>query len=316
MMNTIFQTKEWEEIKLKTGYQKSFWVDGILVLMKELPLGRSMLYSPMVTSDQVESLKSKVTSTKFFDELKAIAKKEKAIFYRLELDVPQLPTPNSQLLTSQGFVKAFEEMQPEHTLILDLTDSEEEILAQMKQKGRYNIKVAKKNGVLVTSEDLSEKAVSTFYQLYRQMGKRHRITSRGQEYFSTLLEILSRKGYARVYNASLETEGKEIPLASAIILSFDGRATYLYGGSDNEHKNLMAPYLLHWQAICDAKEAGLKEYDFFGIAPNDDPNHPWGGVTRFKKQFGGNEIAILGSYDLILNKPEYLIFKILEKIRR
>ena len=309
-MNNIFQTKDWEEVKLATGYQKSYWVSDILVLVKELPLGRSMLYSPMVD----ESQESGVRSQEFWKKISEIGKENNSIFYRIEFDIEKnsstLPTSNSKL------IKAFEEMQPEHTLILDLTKDKEEILAQMKQKGRYNIKIAAKNGVLVTCDEIGSESAATFYSLYQMMGKRHKITSRNQKYFSTLLEILHQKGYARVYTAWIEAENKRIPLSSAIILHYNGRATYLYGGSDNEHKSFMAPYLLHWQAICDAKEAGLKEYDFFGIAPNEDPKHPWSGVTRFKKQFGGAEVATLGSYDLPFNKIEYQIFKIMEKIRR
>jgi lipid II:glycine glycyltransferase (peptidoglycan interpeptide bridge formation enzyme) len=78
----------------------------------------------------------------------------------------------------------------------------------------------------------------------------------------------------------------------------------------------MAPYLLHWEIILDAKKQNLKEYNFLGVAPNEDQNHPWAGITRFKKQFGGYQADILGSFDLPLKPLEYKLFKFAEKIRR
>jgi lipid II:glycine glycyltransferase (peptidoglycan interpeptide bridge formation enzyme) len=309
-MNSIFQTPEWEKLKLETGYQKSHWLDDILVLQKTLPLGRSMLYTPEAGLSQLDDLA-------MLRKIMEVGQKEKAIFWRLEIDAPldQLPSLK-KLLNSGKFVKSFEEMQPEYTLILDISKSKEEILAQMKPKGRYNIKVAEKSAVLIEFESYKGKLLDNFYEMYRQTGSRHKITSRNKKYFESLLDILGEKGYARVYNAFAMLEGKKTPLAAAIILFYGNRATYLYGGSSDEYRNLMAPYLLHSQAIDDAKAQNCTEYDFFGIAPDDDPKHPWSGVTRFKKQFGGEQVDLIGSYDLIFRPIEYQVFKIAEKIRR
>ena len=321
-MFNIFQSHEWEEFKLKTGYQKSYWIDGILVLQKNLPLGYSMLYSPMVGEGQW----SVVSGQKFMEEIKRISKLNDTLFYRLELNIPQ--TTNHQPPTALGFAKAFEEMQPEHTLILDLTKTEEDILAQMKQKGRYNIKIAEQNNVLIKKTDKTD----DFYKLYSETAKRHRITYRGKSYFDALLEILGGKGYARLYTASVNQSGaggqgsvettshkpqatNQI-LAAAIMVYSADTAIYMFGASSDVARNVMAPYLLHWKMISDAKAEGCNKYDFFGIAPDDNPKHPWAGVTRFKKQFGGEEAHNLGSYDLILKPAMYQIFKIAEKIRR
>jgi lipid II:glycine glycyltransferase (peptidoglycan interpeptide bridge formation enzyme) len=108
----------------------------------------------------------------------------------------------------------------------------------------------------------------------------------------------------------------QTPVASVIISFYKEKAIYLFGGSSDEHKNLMAPYLLQWEAINTAKKMACIKYDFFGIAPPNKPNHPWRGVTDFKKKFGGEEIETLGSWDLILQPFEYNLFKIAEKIRR
>lgn len=307
-MESIFQSKEWEEFKLATGYAKSYWVEDILVLQKELPLGRTMLYSPMVSGEAATSIMGNELSIKgFIDQIRGIAARENSIFFRLELDLPHDTRPMI-LNTEFGFAKSFEEMQPEHTLILDLTKSEGEILAQMKQKGRYNIKIADKNGIRIEKEN----SIENFYHLYSETGRRHHISFRGKEYFVNLLDILTRSDYIAVYTAFLGN----LPVASAIVVYSGSQAIYMFGASSDEHKNLMAPYLLHWQIIQESKQKGCEAYDFFGIAPDDNPRHPWAGVTRFKKQFGGEQYDILGSFDLPFRPLEYTLFKIAEKIRR
>lgn len=324
----LFQTFEWEQFKLATGYQKSYRIDDILVLQKNLPLGRSMLYSPMADRNQISNIKYQ----NFNSKIKLIGKENRSIFYRLELDVPFSEAESSKL-KAKSYIKAFEEMQPEHTLILDISKTEGEILAQMKPKGRYNIKVAEKNGVYIVEDSDTR----YFFQLYSEMAKRHSITYRTPQYFQKLFDILNSKGYCKVFTAynrkssvvssqskprtiqsanNKRQTANEIPIASVIISFFNNRATYLFGGSSDEYKNLMAPYLLQWTAIREAKSQGCAEYDFFGIAPPDKPHHPWRGVTDFKKKFGGQEVEIAGSWDLVLRPAEYQVFKIAEKIRR
>lgn len=303
----IFQTKEWEEFKLATGYEKSYRVDGILVLQKRLPMGRTMLYSPMVNKDQLS-----VTSYRlpvFLEQIKKIAKEKNSIFFRLEINSP---LNNKYKILDTGFVKAFEEMQPEHNWVLDLTESEEEILAGMKQKGRYNIKIATENNITVSISSTPGPELDVFYEQHRATGQRHKVSFRAKSYFVSLLEILGVKDYAFVCIAK---HGNK-PLSAAIFLSYKDECLYLYGASADTDRNLMAPYLLHWQMIKKAREDSRKEYNFLGIAPNDDQNHPWAGITRFKKQFGGEQKDIMGSFDLIFKPMEYKAFKIAEKLRR
>jgi len=309
---TIFQSPEWEEFKLRTGYGKSYRISGVLVLQKKLPLGRTMLYSPMVSKHQLDSIQNTDGSVKkeFFDEINKIEKENNSIFYRLELNQPE--TVICYLL-SVGFKKSFEEMQPEHNWLLNLSQTEEEILCGMKQKGRYNIKIAQKNEIKTTSSiDPKSKELNAFYSQYIKTGKRHNVSYREKKYFEALLDILREKEYAKAYTA---WHG-DIPLASAIMIFFGRSALYLYGASSDEHKNLMAPYLLHWEIMREAKTRGYKEYNFLGVSPDDSEDHPWAGITRFKKQFGGYEANIMGSYDLPLRPIEYQVFKIAEKIRR
>ncbi len=276
-----------------------------------------MLYSPMVNNEE------RIMNNRFLEQIKDIARDNRSIFYRLELDVP---LHNSSFINHHSlFKKAFEEMQPEHTLVLDISKPEDEILKQMKQKGRYNIKVAQKNQINI----VEEKDTKNFFKLYSSMSQRHNISHRNSAYFQKLIDILSTKGYCKVFTAVVkqnnelrikndaeDKKANQIPIASVIISFYQDKAIYLFGGSSDEYKNLMAPYLLQWTAIREAKSRGCTEYDFFGIAPPNEPNHPWRGVTDFKKKFGGQEIRLAGSWDLILRPFEYNLFKIAEKIRR
>lgn len=307
---SIFQSEGWEDFKLKTGYEKSYRISGILILQKKLPLGKSMLYSPMVgraSLDKIQDTRYKTQT--FLSEIKDIAEQNNSIFYRLELNLPR--TYNLQL-TTYNWTKSFEEMQPEHNWVLKINKPEEQLLSEMKHKGRYNIKIAEKNHISIKRSNKPGKELDAFYEHYQATGKRHKITYRSKSYFEALLENLGKKDYAFCYTA--DYKGKS--LASAIMLFYGESALYLYGGSAEEFRNLMAPYLLHWQIIKDAKEAGLSEYNFLGIAPDDNPSHPWAGITRFKKQFGGEQVDILGSYDLPLKPVQYKAFKIAERLRR
>ncbi|MFA5926730.1 MAG: peptidoglycan bridge formation glycyltransferase FemA/FemB family protein [Patescibacteria group bacterium] len=313
MNNSIFQTESWAEFKLSTGYSDKYRLDDVLVLDKKLPLLRSMLYSPMVSASQ----ESRLLNQEFISSIRSLATKTNAIFYRLELGVPIDEIRDTRYeIRKLGFRKSFEEMQPEHTLVLDINNTEEDILAQMKPKGRYNIKIASKNQIEIMVSDKPGQELDHFYELYETMARRQNISRRNKAYFEALLEIMSRLGYIRVYNAVATVENKKHVLAAAIICFYGERATYLFGGSSNEHRNLMAPYLLHWQIIKDAKQIGCSEYDLFGVAPNDDEKHPWAGVTRFKNQFGGKRVDLVGSWDLVFKPTEYEIFKFVEKIRR
>lgn len=316
MSKSLFQTPEWEKFKLATGYQGSYRLDDILILIKRLPFGRSMLYSPMIDSYHVSPVTHQVDKgSKFINQILELAKKTRAVFYRAEFDGTindPLIRDTYYVLQELGFRKAFEEMQPEHTLILDLTKPEEEILAQMKQKGRYNIKIAERSNITISQSATKGPELDHFYTLYEAMARRQKISYRSKQYFEALLAILNGKGYIKVYNACHESD----VLATAIIGYYDDQAIYLFGGSNDNKRNLMAPYLLHWQIIKEAKACGFKKYDFFGIAPNDNPRHPWAGVTRFKKQFGGQEIHLLGSWDLVFRPVDYQAFKMAEKIRR
>ena len=111
------------------------------------------------------------------------------------------------------------------------------------------------------------------------------------------------------------SDGNEEPLGAIITMFYKDEATYLYGASSNEHRNLMSTYLLQWQAIKDAKEYGCKVYDFYGIPPTDEPSYPMVGLYRFKTGFGGKIVHRIGSIDVFRSKILYKLYSWLEKLR-
>lgn len=203
------------------------------------------------------------------------------------------------------------DIQPPDTTILDLSKSEEELLATMKAKWRYNIRLSEKKGVEISSEGID--GIDTFYALYEETSKRDAIAIHSKNYYKSLFELGEQHGKnfkVSVYIAKHEGDA----LAAIITLFTKTEAVYLYGASSNAKRNLMATYLLQWKAIQDAKHYGSKLYDFYGMPPTDDENHPMHGLYRFKTGFGGTNIHRPGSIDVMLS-PIYLAYIFAEKLR-
>ncbi|MGL4986453.1 MAG: lipid II:glycine glycyltransferase FemX, partial [Treponemataceae bacterium] len=216
----------------------------------------------------------------------------------LECDLDTSLRSNVQpYLKGTGIKKALVDIQPPDTVILDLskTKTEAELLSGMKSKWRYNIRLAEKKGVIIRKGLSTE--ISIFYDLYKQTAKRDGIAIHNEQYYRDLFELAQKKDISTklfLYIAEYEKE----PLAAIIVLHNEGEAVYLYGASSNEKRNLMPAYLLQWVAIKDAKESGCVQYDFYGIPPTDDINHPMHGLYRFKTGFGGRIVHRVGSFDI------------------
>jgi lipid II:glycine glycyltransferase (peptidoglycan interpeptide bridge formation enzyme) len=197
-------------------------------------------------------------------------------------------------------------------VLVDLAPTGEEILGAMKPKGRYNIGLAAKKGVVVERRD--EAGLDIFYALYGETAKRDGIAIHGPGYYQTLFAC-SRETAAqevRLYLAFHEGE----PLAGVIVLFRGPRAVYLYGASSNQKRNLMAPYALQWRALQDAKASGCIEYDLYGIPPREDPSHPMAGLYRFKTAFGGRIVHRSGSWDYAYRPLRKNLFTAAERARK
>ena len=266
----------------------------------------------------------------FLQNLQKISENRQAIFLRVEI-LDEFDGNIIANLKQNGFIKAFEELQPEWRQIIDITKPEEEILSQMKQKGRYNIRVAEKHGCKIEAQN-SKSEINEFYRLFQETASRDGFSIRPRKYYEDLLQKMSE-------NAELLTaQYQDKIISAAIITYYQDTASCLYGASSNEYRNLMAPYLLHWEAIKRAKEKGCKYYDLLAVEPQTDyrlpvtekkedknavvssqsavSNHKYAGITRFKEQFGGRKVHIVGSWDLVHKPVWYKIFRLFEKIRR
>lgn len=195
---------------------------------------------------------------------------------------------------------------PEFTNILDITKTDDELLAGMKPKGRYNIKLAEKKGVIVregTPEETEE-----FYHLLKITTQRDGFRANGLEYYKSFINDLS---FARFMVAVYENE-----IIAGGIFTYSGKqALYYYGASANHKRNVMAPYLLQWEALRYGKTKGCTYYDFMGIANPQNSSDTLAGVTDFKLKFGNGVTQFLPAYDIIFNPLKYRLYQLALKIK-
>ncbi|MBI2448255.1 peptidoglycan bridge formation glycyltransferase FemA/FemB family protein [Candidatus Microgenomates bacterium] len=293
--DNLLQSKRWAEFQKALG-REVFWIEDALLIKNNLPKNKCYLFCPWGPEKLNQD---------FLFKAKLLAKKEKAIFIRVE--------PRAGFKTKGlGYrIKKTKDIHPKNTLVLDLTQGEEELLKNLKQKTRYNINLAAKKGVKIETTTNPEH-IKVFYKIIEQTNKRDHVRSHSKDYYKKMLESLGDDGILRLYLARYNNQY----IAGNLIAFYGNTATYLHGASSDSERNVMAPYLLQWQAIKDAKEYGCQYYDFFGIAPNDSVRHPWAGITRFKKGFGGTQINFPGTYDVVISGGWYMMYKIFRTLNR
>ncbi len=280
------------------------------IIENKLPLSKKYFYSPRgpIMNHELGIRNYEL----LIDKILEIAKKEKAIFLKIEP-----PEENYKLQITNYKLLKIEPVQPSRTLILDLSRSEEELLAAMHPKTRYNIRLAERHGVKIhrtrlTDHEMLKNDFETFWQLLSKTAERDKFRTHQKNYYWQMLKTFKPRptGDVPVPNVALYfAKYQNKILATNLIMFFGDTATYLHGASSDEHRNVMAPHLLHWQIIQEAKRLGFKYYDFWGI-----DEQKWPGITRFKKGFGGFEISYLGTFDLPINKTWYKIYNLARKI--
>lgn len=328
------QSFEWGNIQEKAG--RNIWrmwlvdekidaknpVFSAQIIKHNLPFKKSYLYSPHgpifrcgiiekikdvyggVSGNPMAAFLDKKNEyfSEFLNAAKNLCQEENAIFFKIE---PLLKSEMHRACILATSIDVSEkEIQPKDTLILDLEKSEGDILDGMKQKTRYNIRLAEKRGVRIVKAENQAEDFEKFWDLMRETAKRDGFHLHSKEIYKNILNSRSADFKNYLYLAFL---GNDL-LAGAIINFFNGKAVYLHGASSSKHRDVMAPYLLHWEIIKDAKSRGFKQYDFWGISEK------WPGVTRFKTGFGGKEIQYLGAFDLIVDNKWYLIYSLMRKI--
>jgi|CXWL01.1.fsa_nt_gi lipid II:glycine glycyltransferase (peptidoglycan interpeptide bridge formation enzyme) len=229
----------------------------------------------------------------------AEAKKQGAMSLYLS---PILPLP----LLDKGWGLSKRHVHAEATRILDISESEEHILAQMHQKGRYNIKVAQKNAVIVEQSI----DIHSFAKLSKETSARDKfIAASGKQYESFLLH---QPGSFLLLAYSTKNSK---PIAGLLGVTYEHTGIYYYGASDHEQRALMAPYLLQWEAIKLCKNLGCTHYDLLGIAPINAPgNHPWLGISDFKAKFGGSVVTYPPEQEMVLRPVMKRLLKLKRRI--
>ncbi|HET8947525.1 MAG TPA: peptidoglycan bridge formation glycyltransferase FemA/FemB family protein [Candidatus Polarisedimenticolia bacterium] len=201
--------------------------------------------------------------------------------------------------------------EPRNTLCIDLRPPPAAILAAMRPKGRYNIAVARRHGVEVI-EDTSPRGLADFLRIYRDTGERQGFRTKHATYFQSLMQHTAAAGRASIHFA--EHAGQR--LATALSIRFGSRATYFYGGSLAERRQVMAPSLLHFEILCRAREAGHEWYDLWGVDSEGDHGSSWAGLSAFKRRFGGREVTLLPTLDYVYDRSAYMQYMTAESTGR
>ncbi|MDD5213224.1 MAG: peptidoglycan bridge formation glycyltransferase FemA/FemB family protein [Candidatus Gracilibacteria bacterium] len=213
--------------------------------------------------------------------------------------------------TSFSKVSYYKKFITPYTALIDLTKTEEEILAQMKPKGRYNIKVAEKNEIVVKNAEITDENISVFYDLMMETTSRDSFNGNSLEFYKRFLNASDNNLLFIAYKG-------EVPVAAGIFVYFGELATYYYGASssDKAYRNLMSPYLLQWNAIKEGKFRGCKLYDFLGIASPNEENSPLAGVTDFKLKLTPDSREVSHCEIYINNKIKYNLILLLKKLKK
>ncbi len=262
--------------------------------------------------------------SKVLEDLKGYAIKHSAIFVKIDPDlevgrgVPGTPGSMENLLAKtlvdelrqDGWLFSDEQIQFRNTVYIDLELSEEDLLAAMKQKTRYNINLAKRKGVTIRVGKPED--IDGLIHMYAETSVRDGFVIRNESYYREVWNTFLFNQEAIRFDSPVgealiaEVEGEIV--AGVIIFRFAGKAWYLYGMSRTAHRDKMPNHLLQWEAIKRTKAAGCTVYDLWGAPDEFVETDPLWGVYRFKEGLGGTVHRFLGAWDLPTNRMLYRLY--------
>ena len=334
------QTWQWGQVKAQVGWQSHplVWRDeegtvcaGALMLQRSIQTGgfglkMSVMYiprGPMLDYGNTPLAKQ------VLDDLQAYARHEGAIFLKID---PALvlahgdPGTDKEMantiglsfredLIRRGWVFSDDQIQYRNTVVVGLRDDEDTLLAQMKSKTRYNIRLAERRGVTVRVGGVED--IDLLYRMYAHTSIRDDFLIRGKDYYALVWRTFFEAGLGEPLIAEVDGE----PVGAVVIFRFGGKAWYLYGMSLDEHREKMFTYRLQWEAMLRAKAAGCTLYDLWGAPDEFNENDPMWGVYRFKEGFGGTVLQTLGAWDYPVRPVIYQLYnrvlpRILNVMRR
>jgi peptidoglycan pentaglycine glycine transferase (the first glycine) len=322
----ILQTRWWGDLKSSFGWQAAYITTsgvgsageqlGAQVLFRPLPLGLTIAYIAKGPVGSEAALADPACWQALWQAVDGLCRNRKAVFLKLEPDQfegrddpGKMPSEEWQS-PPRGFRSSPQAIQPRRTLVVDLRGDEEQILGRMKQKTRYNIRLAAKKGVLVRPcTDLD-----VFYRLMTVTGERDMFGVHSQAYYQRAYELFQPQGECIILLAEYQGE----PLSALMAFARGQRSWYFYGASSNAHRERMPAYLLQWEAMQWARTRGCTSYDLWGVPDFDErfleahfserSQGLWG-VYRFKRGFGGELFRSLGPWDRVYNPALYALYR-------
>jgi len=300
----LLQTSRWGDLKQSNGWDVARIVlenAGSQVLFRHLPLGYTIAYIGKGPIGQPKA--------EFWKAVDALCHDHRAVFLKVEPDEWLDGRETTVDAESSGFRRSSQSIQPPRTILVEIGGDEAGILARMKQKTRYNIRLAIKRGVVVRQSS----DVNIFHELLLETGKREKFGIHSYQYYQRCYDLFNPRGECELLLAEFE----EKQISGVMIFAIGDRAWYFYGASSDRYRNTMASYLLQWEAIRWARSRGCKYYDFWGVPDEDEETLEsefihrddglWG-VYRFKRGFGGNLVRSSGPWDRIYHPILYQIY--------
>lgn len=293
-------------------------VGSAQIIEHALPLGKKYWYVPRgpVVEARLSVQEYQTAWQALVEELVSRAERQSIMFIKLE---PPLETMSKHMFDSlmQGWrLQPVHFVQPQDSWYLTLDRSADELLGAMHPKTRYNIRLAEKKGVQVhIGGDVHD--FDAFWRLMETTARRDHFRQHTKAYYKELCRRLCHTDFMKMFLA--EYNGQII--AANLVAFFGDTVTYVHGASADEYREVMAPHLLQWRQIQEAQQRRFRYYDFWGVLAEEKQttteaaSHPWSGITRFKRGFGGAEIRYIGAYDLILDMVWYKLYKTVQRLR-
>ncbi len=295
----FLQTKYWAQVRSQMGWEAE-WIDDALLLTRKLPLDMRFGYMPQVD-----------LTTLNWEKLQQYAKQHHLTHIQLDPDNLArdyvLPVDTAERYGLQKTAPLY----LRHTVVLDITKSDVELQSAMKEKTRYNLRLALKKGVQITITD-NDKDFEIFLKLFFETVARQRYFGREPGYYKTIWQTLKPQGKAKIAIATYDG----VPVTAWMLFLSDNVIYYPYGGSSDQHRNVMATYALVWGIMNWGRERGFKFLDLWGtLGPNAKESDKDFGFHRFKTGWGGEEIEYVNAYDMVIDKTWYNLFRFGNSLR-
>ncbi len=317
-MDNFLQSPEWARFQETNGREAVQTESGAYGFVHTLPIVGSYLYFPRFPGGNISDAQSILKS------LVLLAQQKKLGWIRVEPETEEIVHVCEHVISlwreneQIRLIKAPHDMQPRETFVVDISKSEEEILAQMKAKTRYNVRLAEKKGVRIfmTRE---KKYQDIFLTLIEATAKRQNILPHPKSYYEKMIAVFPAE---KLMLFVAEYEG--VVLAANLVLFAGDTATYLHGGTSDAHREVMAPVLLQWEQMREAKRRGCVWYDFGGVSVSAEINShqskiaAWEGITRFKLGFSPDTIPTTfpGCYDMVVDQKRYELYSHLRFLQK